>query len=110
MGLVKRLFLWESFGRRDINRPGKKDALPRGRIGRFGAPGGSVKDLAKLLPQGQAGAVQPALHGRDRQIQRVGDVLVGEPVHVLEQEQGSLLPFIIMPALVDRASQLSEPE
>src|ERR1700694_6255108 len=100
MGLVKRLFLWSRLGGGDINRPGKKNALPGPRIRRFGSSGGRVEELAELLPQGEAGAVQPALDRRDRQIQRVGDVLVGEPVHVLEQEHCTVVGRKLLDGLV----------
>src|SRR6267142_5309826 len=71
--------------------PGRKMHSRRWGFGGSPSFGGSVEELAQLLAEGEAGAVQAALDGRDGQVERVGDVLVGEAVHVLEQEHGPVV-------------------
>src|SRR5215813_5785226 len=92
MGLVKRACTVE------VVWPPTIVADPRGKMHfesdgfvQSGSFGGFVEELAQLLTQGQAGPVEPAFHSRYGQIQRLGDVLVGQPVDVLEEEDGAVI-------------------
>src|SRR6266436_786665 len=65
------------------------------------------EELAKLFAQCEPGPVQPALDGGYGQIEGVRDFLVGEPVHVLQQEHCSIVFGQAGDRLVDRAAQLT---
>src|SRR5258708_25470792 len=65
-----------------------------------------LEKLAQLLPQRQPSAVQAALYRGHRQIEGAGDVLVGEPVHVLEEEYRPIILGKLRDGLVDGRPQL----
>src|SRR6266850_4334451 len=92
MGLVKRARpVGSRLAANDSSRPAKKDAARKQRIRCFRSFRGYVEELTQLLAQGQPGAVEPAFHCGDGQIQRLGDVLVGQSVHVLEEEDRPII-------------------
>src|SRR5438445_821981 len=88
------------------SRPACKDALRGMRI----RPSGSfraVEEFAQLLAQRKPGAVQAAFHRRDREIERVRDVLVRQPVDVLEQEHRPVVVRKVCDRSVDRCAQFA---
>src|SRR4051812_25480736 len=86
----------------------RKDASLRKRIRKIPSFRGwsSVEKFAQLLAQGQPGPVQAALHRRDRKLQGVCDIVVGEPIHVLEQEDRAVVFRQLLDGLVDGAAEL----
>src|SRR6266545_4813146 len=64
------------------------------------------EELAKLFAQREPGPVQPALDRGHGQVEGVRDLLVGEPVHVLQQEHRPIVLGQAGDRLVDRAAQL----
>src|SRR3954469_15595756 len=89
-----------------IDVPLVSGSMPR-KCGRFGGchDRSLSKEIAKLLPERKPCAVETAFHRRNRQIERRGDLLVREPVDVLEQEHGPIILRQGRDRLVDRLPQ-----
>src|SRR5437870_10204543 len=81
-----------------VTGPRGKDAPPAAPIRSFS------EELAKFFAEREPGPVQPALHRRDRQVERARDLLVGKPIHVLEEEHRPIVVGQAGDRLVDRGA------
>src|SRR5437879_13294990 len=98
MGLVKR-----EFPREALILAGLQVWMHRSEGG-FASFG--LEEFAQLLAQRKSCAVEPALDGGNGQVEGGGDVLVGEAVDVLEEEDRSIVVGKLGDGLLDGGAQL----
>src|SRR5665647_1277578 len=86
--------------------PQGRTGLGRGRFQGYSSTGGSFAKLLQRLPELVPGAVDVGLDGAQGQVEGGGDLLVGAPFHVSEQDAGAVLGAELAYRLFDRAPEL----